>query len=120
MNKKTHRSLSRPLKMVQSILDFNLEKEINKKIKINKQISILDIGCGVGRSLWELSSIFSNGDPDLQLQGIFYSEKPNKQSAFFSNQIKYVEILEKMATVDLETNANFHIVYKLLYYIHKI
>lgn len=80
--------------MVQSILDFNLEKEINKKIKINKQISILDIGCGVGRSLWELSSIFSNGDPDLQLQGIFYSEKPNKQSAFFSNQIKYVEILK--------------------------
>jgi len=61
MNKKqnkSHKSLCRSLQTVMSILDFDLKKEITKRLKINKNITIVDIGCGVGRSLWELSNIF--------------------------------------------------------------
>lgn len=64
---KSHGSISRPLKMVEKILSHSLIKEINKKIKINKEVSILDLGSGVGRSLWELSSFFSTQEKILLL-----------------------------------------------------
>lgn len=89
MNKqqqKSHGSLSRPLQKIMSILDFDLKKEITKKLKTNKEITIVDIGCGVGRSLWELSDIFSANNITLNLYGIYFCKKPNKKSIFYNEE----------------------------------
>jgi SAM-dependent methyltransferase len=87
-----------------SILDFDLKKEIAKKLKTNKEITIVDIGCGVGRSLWELSNIFSESEVHMNLFGVFYSAKPNPNSIFFANQKRYEEVLKNPLIVANEFN----------------
>jgi SAM-dependent methyltransferase len=86
----SHPSLSRSLHTVMTILDFDLLGEITDRLK-KGNVSVLDIGCGVGRSLWELSDNFPN--TDIELTGIFYSEKPDPKSAFFINEKRYADIL---------------------------
>ncbi len=103
---KSHPSISRPLKTVEKILSYNLVKEIDNKIKINKKISILDLGSGVGRSLWELSSIFSKNDVSLALFGIYFCRKPRKGSIFYNEEKRQEDARKNPLIIAKEFNIN--------------
>jgi len=103
---KSDPSLSRPLKTVQKILGFNLIKEIAGRIKLDKPISIVDIGSGVGRSLWELSKIFSKSNSDLTVTGIYLSGKPSKRSIFYNEEKRLEEVRKNPFLVAQEFNIN--------------
>jgi len=86
---KSDYSISRPLTKVEKILACSLVGEINKKIKTNKEVSILDLGSGVGRSLWELSSVLADKDIRLNLFGVYYCQKPDKKSIFYNEEKRH-------------------------------
>ncbi|MBD3328806.1 methyltransferase domain-containing protein [Candidatus Peregrinibacteria bacterium] len=90
-----------------SILDFNLIDEITKRFKLDNEISIVDLGCGVGRSLWDLSNIFSKKEAELNLFGIFYSGKPDPNSLFFANQIRHEEAQKEPLLIAREFKIPF-------------
>lgn len=87
-----HPSISRQLKNITNILNFNIQNYISGVIDKNKNqhTSILDLGCGVGLSLWELSELFSGpakeSKQELNLHGIFYSQSPDSNSPFYEFQ----------------------------------
>lgn len=64
---------SRSLQDVMKILDFNLISEINRRLA-ESQVQVLDLGCGVGRALWELSANFLDRNGQLGLNGVYYKE----------------------------------------------
>jgi len=103
---KSDPSISRPLETVEKILAYNLVKEIGKKIKIDKKISILDLGSGVGRSLWELSSIFSAKDINLNLFGLYFCRKPNKKSLFYLEEKRHEDARKNPLIIAKEFNID--------------
>ncbi|MEK7672770.1 MAG: methyltransferase domain-containing protein [Patescibacteria group bacterium] len=103
---KSDPSISRPLKTVERILSYNLVKEINKKIKISKEVSLLDLGSGVGRSLWDLSSIFSKKDVSLTLFGIYFCRKSSKKSIFYNEEKRHEDARKNPLIIAEEFNIN--------------
>ncbi len=103
---KSDYSISRPLKVVEKILTHSIIKEIDKKIRANKEVSILDLGSGVGRSLWELSSIFSKKNVGLTLFGIYFCRKPSKKSIFYNEEKRHKDARKNPLIIAEEFNIN--------------
>jgi len=86
---KSHPGLSRPLSQVIQILGIDLNNNIEARIKTNPNVSILDLGCGVGRSLWDLSSKFSAlSQQKIQLFGLWYNEENQENPGFNQNFLR--------------------------------
>jgi SAM-dependent methyltransferase len=103
---KSHPSISRSLLEVEKILDFNFEDYFKLSNISNSNFMVFDLGCGVGRSLWELGLILRTKSINLKLCGLFYSEKYSPESPFYENANRQIMALNNPEIIAEEFSIN--------------
>jgi len=94
VNTPDFEGMSRPISEIEETLDFDLASEIDERLK-NGKVNVLDLGCGVGRALFELGSRFRGVGERLRLCGVFHNaeipfEAANMVEYFISKRMQYV------------------------------